>query len=196
MDALAIKRYLAGESATAIAKDYKVSGSTIRRFLRASGVQLRSRGGYRTVQDCWKEEIELLYLEGKTAKQIAEIFNLSIATILEHLSNLNLIKRTKQQKMMVDEQKIEAAYTFGLPIKSISKKFNIGGRRVSRILKLRKIKLRDGQLSNRKKAEVITEQVKELKDFGMPYEGIDRRLGLSPGRSRRLLKKYLKTVQK
>lgn len=97
---LIIDRYLSGESSFQIANDFKIGYNNVLRLLKKNNVPIRSVRNAQTLtkqKDLVKEDIQNLYDEGKTCKQIGDIFNCSDNTIRKFMERNEIQRRNKSE---------------------------------------------------------------------------------------------------
>jgi DNA-binding CsgD family transcriptional regulator len=89
------KEYLAGKNTYQIAKEWGVTHTTVRVYLKDLGIELRARGAQqittKEIAQHWASE----YRAGKTTTEIAEEWGVSDVTVGRHLRNLGVKLRAR-----------------------------------------------------------------------------------------------------
>ena len=90
-----LDRYLAGEPATALAKEFGVHRATVFSFLRRAGVQTR----YRILSDDDVAVAQTMYEAGQSLAMIGEHFGVADRTVLNVFRRLGIPTRARNQPM-------------------------------------------------------------------------------------------------
>lgn len=123
-----VTQYINGKSSEEIAKELKVSGNTIRRRLKALGIELTWHKHPEEMYDYIIQE----YIKPRLGKEIAEELNISY-DIVSYTLRKNNIPRNKFTKSYPDGRKWYEEYRNGTSMTQISNKYNINRKVLSRL---------------------------------------------------------------
>lgn len=122
------EQYLNGRSSEDLARELNVSGSTIRRRLKSMGIELTWHQYPEEMYDYIIQE----YLKPRLGKEIAEELGISY-DIVSHTLRKNNIPRNRFTKSYPNGRKWYEEYRNGTSIGSLSNKYNIDRRVLSRL---------------------------------------------------------------
>lgn len=184
-------------SALKLSKKYNTSHVTITTILKKDGRPLRSAAGHHTREDA---DIRLIKIAdkreaGETIEEIAKYFNISMATVSEHLENLGFSKipRHWNPDRKAIAKRVLALYHIGMFQKDIEKRLHLGRGYARKLLNYSDEKdliIRGKGWTQKQKAKVKAEERRGLYEDGMTCKEIDDFLQSYAGHTYRLLKKY------
>ena len=108
-EAMLAERYERGETAVSLAEEFGVSKTTVGKYLRSAGVQLRNPGNRNGLSgEQARDRVIALRKEGKTVRQIARELGVSSSTQAELAKELGWERRTKRHKLTAEQKRNEA----------------------------------------------------------------------------------------
>lgn len=174
------RRYTAGESSSALAKEYDTSVLTVTRIIRRNGGEVRSRHANRLTTPEQDLEIAALYDQGVRTAQIAARYDLPIKQIAKIVAREGVQLRRKGVNRLSEEQERElvALYEAGMETKDLAAKFGIYTSTVTRVVRRLQSDVRPKWRSpTRKFSEEEIQRMADLWRGGMSQAEIGRQIG-------------------
>jgi transposase-like protein len=169
---LATKRYVSGETATAIARDYGVSEEAIRYAARMQG---HVRG--RTVRKFDHEEAVRRYVAGETVAAIARDYGVS-ENAVSRVVRQQGVTRPQAQAHRFDHDRAVEMYLEGHSAMEVGRRLGVSGRSVLKVVGDRGVARPPGE-SGPRKHKFDHRHALRLYEGGWSYAMIARQLGVS-----------------